>query len=210
MRKLYIFFPIATTLSSQLSWSHYLELLKVEEKVKRDFYMKECIESRWSVRELQRQKNSLLYERLTLSTNKKEVLRLSREGKILGDVKDFIKDPFVLEFLDIKENTNYLENDLEKNILNHLKEFLLELGKGFSFIGNQVRITIGEAEGHNWWCVMYPPLCIPAAENVEGDTDTAEDYFKADQVDMMEHPEDYEIRFKCLDVFKKIKNKLKF
>ena len=144
MRKLYIFFPIATTLSSQLSWSHYLELLKVEEKVKRDFYMKECIESRWSVRELQRQKNSLLYERLTLSTNKKEVLRLSREGKILGDVKDFIKDPFVLEFLDIKENTDYLENDLEKNILNHLKEFLLELGKGFSFIGNQVRITIGE------------------------------------------------------------------
>lgn len=73
-----------------------------------------------------------------------------------------------------------------------------------------LRITIGEAEGHNWWCVMYPPLCIPAAENVEGDTDTAEDYFKADQVDMMEHPEDYEIRFKCLDVFKKIKNKLKF
>lgn len=73
-----------------------------------------------------------------------------------------------------------------------------------------LRITIGEAEGHNWWCVMYPPLCIPAAENVEGDTDTAEDYFKADQVDMMKHPEDYEIRFKCLDVFKKIKNKLKF
>ena len=141
MRKFYIIFPIATKLSSQLSWSHYLELIKIEEEPKRSFYLKECINSMWSVRELQRQRDSLLYERLTLSSNKDKVLELSKEGQVLRESKDLVKDPFVLEFLDIKENTKYLESDLEKNILEHLKDFLLELGKGFSFIGNQVRLT---------------------------------------------------------------------
>ena len=144
MRKFYIYFPITTTLSSQLSWSHYLELLKIEEKPKRKFYMHECINSRWSVRELQRQRNSLLYERLLLSTDKKSVLELAKNGQVLRNSKDLVKDPFVLEFLDIKENTRYLESDLEKNILEHLKEFLLELGKGFSYVGNQVRLTLEE------------------------------------------------------------------
>ena len=144
MRKFYIIFPIATTLSSQLSWSHYLELIKIEEEPKRNFYLKECINSMWSVRELQRQKDSLLYERLILSADKEKVLELSQEGQILRESKDLVKDPFVLEFLDIKENTKYLEMDLEKNILEHLKEFLLELGKGFSYVGNQVRLTLEE------------------------------------------------------------------
>ena len=144
MRKFYIIFPIATTLSSQLSWSHYLELIKIEEEPKRNFYLKECINSMWSVRELQRQKDSLLYERLILSADKEKVLELSQEGQILRESKDLVKDPFVLEFLDIKENTKYLETDLEKNILEHLKEFLLELGKGFSYVGNQVRLTLEE------------------------------------------------------------------
>ena len=144
MRKFYIYFPIATTLSSQLSWSHYLELLKIEEEPKRKFYMHECINSRWSVRELRRQRASLLYERLLLSTDKKSVLELAENGQLLRNSKDLVKDPFVLEFLDIKENTRYLESDLEKNILEHLKEFLLELGKGFSYVGNQVRLTLEE------------------------------------------------------------------
>jgi hypothetical protein len=144
MRKFYIYFPIATTLSSQLSWSHYLELLKIEEEPKRKFYMHECINSRWSVRELQRQRASLLYERLLLSTDKKSVLELAENGQVLRNSKDLVKDPFVLEFLDIKENTRYLESDLEKNILEHLKEFLLELGKGFTYVGNQVRLTLEE------------------------------------------------------------------
>ena len=144
MRKFYIYFPIATTVSSQLSWSHYLELIKIEEEPKRNFYLNECINSKWSVRELQRQKDSLLYERLALSADKEKVLELSEKGQILKTSKDLVKDPFVLEFLDIKENTNYLESDLEKNILEHLKEFLLELGKGFSYVGNQVRLTLGE------------------------------------------------------------------
>ena len=136
MRKFYVYFPIATTVSSQLSWSHYVELIKIEEELKRKFYLNECINSKWSVRELQRQRDSLLYERLTLSASREKVLELAEKGQVLKTVKDLIKDPFVLEFLDIKENTNYLESDLEKNIIEHLKEFLLELGKGFSYVGN--------------------------------------------------------------------------
>lgn len=151
MRKFYIYFPIATTLSSQLSWSHYLEIIKIEEEPKRNFYIKETINSRWSVRELQRQKDTLLYERLLLSANKEKELELSEKGQLLKNSKDLVKDPFVLEFLDIKENTNYLESDLEKNILEHLKEFLLELGKGFSYVGNQVRLTLEEEH-------FYPDL----------------------------------------------------
>ena len=144
MRKFYIYFPIATTVSSQLSWSHYLEILKVDEEPKRNFYIKETINSRWSVRELQRQIGSLLYERLLLSGDKNKVLELAEKGHELKESKDLVKDPFVLEFLDIKENTDYLESDLEKNILEHLKEFLLELGKGFMFVGSQVRLTLEE------------------------------------------------------------------
>ena len=144
MRKFYMYFPIATTVSSQLSWSHYSELIKIDEKSKRNFYLNECINSKWSVRELQRQIDTLLYERLTISADKEKILELSEKGQILKTSKDLIKDPFVLEFLDIKENTNYLEGDLEKNIIAHLKEFILELGKGFSYVGNQVRITLDD------------------------------------------------------------------
>ena len=144
MRKFYIYFPIATTVSSQLSWSHYLEIIKIEEEHKRNFYIKETINSRWSVRELQRQIGSLLYERLSLSANKDKILELAEKGQELKNSKDLVKDPFVLEFLDIRENTDYLESDLEKNILEHLKEFLLELGKGFMFVGSQIRLTLEE------------------------------------------------------------------
>ena len=144
MRKFYIMYPIWKTVSAKLSWSHYLELIKIDEEPKRNFYLNECINSRWSVRELERQIGSLLYERLVLSANKQKVLELDEKGHELKTSKDLVKDPFVLEFLDIKENTEYLESDLEKNILEHLKEFLLELGKGFMFVGSQVRLTLEE------------------------------------------------------------------
>ena len=98
-----------------------------------------------------KKKDSLLYERLILSANKEKILELSKKGQVLKSSKDLVKDPFVLEFLDIKENTEYLESDLEKNILEHIKEFLLELGKGFSYVGNQVRLTIEESH-------FYPDL----------------------------------------------------
>jgi len=126
-------------------------LLKIDYEPKRNFYLHECINSRWSVRELQRQRNSMLYERLCIYRDKEKVLELSEKGQVILEGKDIIKDPFVLEFLDIKENNSYLESDLEKNILEHLKEFLLELGKGFSYVGNQVRITLDEEH-------FYPDL----------------------------------------------------
>lgn len=151
MRKFYIIYPIWKTVSSKLSWSHYLELIKIDEEAKRNFYFNECINSKWSVRELGRQRDSLLYERLTIYADKGKAKKLSEKGQVLKTSKDLIKDPFVLEFLGIKENTKYLESDLEKNIIEHLKEFLLELGKGFSYIGNQVRITLGEEH-------FYPDL----------------------------------------------------
>ena len=151
MRKFYLSYPIWKTVSAKLSWSHYLELIKITEEPKRNFYLNECINSKWSVRELQRQRDSLLYERLTLSSDKEKIQELSLKGQILKTSKDLVKDPFVLEFLDIKENTNYLETDLEKNIIEHLKEFLLELGKGFSYVGNQVRLTLDEEH-------FYPDL----------------------------------------------------
>lgn len=153
MRKFYCLFPIRSTVLNELSWSHYLEILKIDEEPKRNFYIKEAINSRWSVRELQRQRDSLLYERLSLSADKEKVLELAEKGQVLESSKDLVKDPFVLEFLDIKENTNYLETDLEKNILEHLKEFLLELGKGFMFVGSQVRLTLGEEH-------FYPDLVL--------------------------------------------------
>lgn len=136
MRQFYISFPIRSSVMNELSWTHYLELIRIRDELKRNFYMKECINSNWSVRELARQINSLLYERLTLSKDRDIVLELSQKGQIFKTSKDLIKDPFVLEFLDIKENTNYLETDLESNILSHLKEFMLELGKGFMFVGS--------------------------------------------------------------------------
>lgn len=142
MRKLYLYYPKRTTMLSQLTWSHYLELIKIDDESKRNFYMNECINSNWDVRELQRQRTTLLYERIANSKDESKLLELSIKGHNIYENKDIIKDPFVLEFLDIKESTNYLESDLEKNILEHLKEFLLELGKGFTFVGNQVRITI--------------------------------------------------------------------
>ena len=144
MRKFYLLYPNWQTVSAKLSWSHYLELIKIDEEPRRNFYLNECINSSWSVRELQRQRDSLLYERLIISADKEKILELSEKGQVLKSSKDLVKDPFVLEFLDIKENTDYLESDLEKNIIEHLKEFLLELGKGFSYVGNQVRLTLEE------------------------------------------------------------------
>lgn len=144
MRSFYNCYPIRATLSHELEWSHYVELVKIENKKARQFYMQEIINSNWSVRELQRQKNSLLYERLILSKDKGKIKELSKKGQVINSPEDLIKQPLILEFLNIKENITYSENDLEKSLIKHLKEFLLELGKGFSFIGNQQRLKIGD------------------------------------------------------------------
>ena len=143
MRKIYLAFPKSETLSHKLSWSHYFEILKAEDSLEIDFYIRQCEKDNWSVRELKRQMKSLLYHRLALGKDKEEIQALSQKGQDIQKAEDIIKDPYVLEFLDISNSKNYLEGELEDQIITHLQSFLLELGKGFSFIGRQYRISIG-------------------------------------------------------------------
>jgi predicted nuclease of restriction endonuclease-like (RecB) superfamily len=135
-------------LSFQLSWTHYFHLLKIENESERNFYEIEASANNWSVREMQRQINAALYERLSLSKDKKGIKKLSSKGQILERSTDVIKDPYVLEFLDLKEDNRYSESDLETAIINKLEHFMLELGKGFLFEGRQRRFTM---EGHHFY-----------------------------------------------------------
>lgn len=142
MRRFYIYFPIWQTLSAKLGWSHYVELIGIKNDSERSFYEKQCVNENWSVRELQRQKNSSLFQRLALSKNKAEIISLAEQGQIIDKGEDIIKDPYVLEFLNISENEIISEKHLEQKIIDNLQQFLLELGKGFAFIGRQYRITL--------------------------------------------------------------------
>jgi len=142
MRLFYIKYPKSETVSHQLSWSHYFELLKIEDNLERSFYEKQCIKDRWSNRELKRQKNSALFSRLALSKDKKGIIQLSKKGQIIEDAKDLVKDPYILEFLKLPEYYKYSEKELEQKIIDNLQMFLLELGKGFTFVKRQFRITL--------------------------------------------------------------------
>ncbi|MBN1824121.1 MAG: DUF1016 family protein [Endomicrobiales bacterium] len=130
------------TLSRILTWSHYCELLKEDDLKSRAFYEIEAAENGWSTRELRRQMDSMLYERLCLSKNKKKVKELSRKGQMIEKPEDAIKDPYILEFLGLKEESSYTENQLEQAVIEKLQHFLLEMGKGFAFVARQRRITI--------------------------------------------------------------------
>ncbi|MGX7087799.1 PDDEXK nuclease domain-containing protein [Gemelliphila palaticanis] len=146
MRRFYLTYQKFQTVSGKLSWSHYSELLSISEDSKRSFYERECENSNWSVRELKRQINTSLYERLLLSQgteNKNKVLELALKGQEIQSSKDIIKDPYVFEFLGIPEEKPILESDLEKALINHIEKFLLELGRGFMFVGSQQRVTLG-------------------------------------------------------------------
>ncbi len=146
MRRFYLEYPKQQTLSVKLSWSHYCELLSINNIDERNFYEKECINSNWSVRELKRQLETSLFERLLLSegkNNKKKVYELSKVGQTLNTPLDVLKEPYVFEFLGVKENKPILEKNLEQKLVKHIEEFLLELGKGFMFVGTQQRITLG-------------------------------------------------------------------
>lgn len=127
-----------------LSWSHYLQLMRITNVDERHFYEIESAKNDWSLSELKRQFNSSLYERLALSKDKKAVARLANEGQIVESPQDLIKDPYVLEFLGLPELPNYSETELESKIINNLQKFLLELGTGFTFVGRQVRFTFEE------------------------------------------------------------------
>ena len=146
MRTFYLRYSISQTVSAEfkLSWSHYLILMRMEDIDARKFYEIEAIENNWSLRELKRQVNSSLYERLVLSKDKEKVKELSVKGQIIEKAQDVIKDPYILEFLGLDEKSDYSENKLETEIINKLEMFLLELGKGFTFVGRQVRFTFDE------------------------------------------------------------------
>ncbi len=146
MRQFYLTYEKGQTASDEfnLSWSHYLMLMRIDNPEERSFYEKEAIANNWSLRELKRQFNSALYERLALSRDKKGVKQLAEKGQIIETPQDSLKDPYVLEFVGLKENSKYSETELEQKLIDRLEHFLLELGKGFAFIGRQVRFTFEE------------------------------------------------------------------
>ncbi len=128
----------------KLSWSHYLFLMRIDNIEERNFYEIEAIDNNWSLRELRRQFDTSLYERLALSRDKIGIKELSAKGQIIEKAKDSLKDPYILEFVGLHENEKYSESELEQKIINKLEQFLLELGKGFTFVGRQVRFTFDE------------------------------------------------------------------
>lgn len=146
MRLLYLNNPICQSLSGKLSFTHYCELFSVSDQNARSFYQQESINSNWSVRELKRQIETSLFERLLLSNgnaNKEKVLALANQGVQYSNPNDILKDPYVFEFLGVPENKPMLEKDLEKALIVKIEKFLLELGRGFMFVGSQQRITLG-------------------------------------------------------------------
>lgn len=141
-RQFYRTFPIASALRTQFNWTHYKNLISIDNKDKREFYIAETEKNNWTARQLERQINSQLFERLLLSNDVKDVLAVAREEKLPTDAKEIIKDPMVLEFLGLKREAAYYEKDLESAIITHLHDFLLEIGNGFSFVARQKRIHL--------------------------------------------------------------------
>jgi len=157
MRQFYRVFPIPHTLCAQLSWSHYRLLMKVEDQPRREFYARECVEASWSVRQLERQINSFFYERL-LATRKSGRESVRGEIQTLEPKTDpdyILKDPYIMEFLDLKENRDYRESDLEQTLIDKIQDFLLELGRGFSFVARQKRLTTEGGEHYYIDLVFY-------------------------------------------------------
>ena len=141
MRQFYLTFPNGYALRSELSWTHYRLLMRVENENAREFYMQEAVKSQWSTRQLERQINSFFYERLLSSKNKEQVAAEIQTLEPAKKPEDVIRDPYVLEFLGLPPNDDFYESDLEQALITHLQKFLLELGRGFSFVARQKRIT---------------------------------------------------------------------
>src|SRR3989344_703469 len=142
MRQFYLKYQKFQTVSGKLSWSHYAELLSIEEDLSRQFYENQSLKENWSVRELNRQINSALFHRIALSKDKNEIINISKKGIIVNTAKDIVRDPYILEFLDMPEKYKYSEKELEHKLIDNLQMFLLELGKGFTFVKRQFRITL--------------------------------------------------------------------
>jgi predicted nuclease of restriction endonuclease-like (RecB) superfamily len=142
MRLLYLRYPISQKPSHLLSWSHYVELLKLDDELERSFYEKQAVAERWSVPELKRQKSAALFLRLAASQDKAGILQLAEQGQIVTQPSDLLREPYIFEFLKIPEPHQVSETQLETQLCDHLQQFLLELGKGFTFVGRQYRVTI--------------------------------------------------------------------
>ena len=154
MRRFFLSYEKQQTVSVKLSWSHYCELLLISDEQKRSFYEKECTNARWSVRELKRQIDSSLFERLLLSSgdaNKEKVLSLAMNGNEIAKPEDIIRDPYVFEFLGLPEDKPFFESDLEAALVAQIEKFLLELGRGFMFVGTQRRVTFNN---HHYYVDM--------------------------------------------------------
>lgn len=145
-RRFYRMYPIANALRSQLNWTQYRLFIQIEDPYKREYYELESVNNAWTARETERQINSMLYERLLLSNDKESVLAVARKERIPESPTEIIKDPMVLEFLGLHRETSYYEKDLEGAILSHLTDFLLEMGKGFSFVARQKRLLLEDDE----------------------------------------------------------------
>ena len=146
MRKFYLAYQICETLSHILTWSHYFQILKADNELEIKFYTKQCEKENWSVRELKRQMNSMLFHRLALSKDKAGVLAIAEKGAEIQKPEDMIKEPFVFEFFGIPQQEQYLEGELEEKIIQNLESFLLELGKGFAFVKRQYRLPVGNRQ----------------------------------------------------------------
>lgn len=150
MRQFYLTFPNGHALRDELSWTHYRLLMKVENDNAREFYMQEAVKSQWSTRQLERQINSFFYERLLSSKNKEQVANEIQTLEPGKNPEDIIRDPYVLEFLGLNPNDDFFESDLEQALITHLQKFLLELGRGFSFVARQKRITFDGRHFRIW------------------------------------------------------------
>lgn len=148
MRKFYLKYPNCQTVSDKLSWSHICELIKLDDDLERSFYERQTVNENWSVRELQRQIDSALFLRLAVSRDKEGVLSLAQRGIEVQKPEDVIKSTYTLEFLNLPESNQYTESDLEQRLIDNLQKFLLELGKGFTFVGRQYKITVNNIHYH--------------------------------------------------------------
>lgn len=142
IRRLYLFFPIGGTVSHQLTWSHYYEILKADDPLEVAFYAKACEQENWSIRELRRQMKSMLFHRLAAGKNKNGIQQLATKGSEIQTPEDIIKDPFVLEFLGFSKRKTPNETDIETALVNNLSRFMLELGKGFTYLGRQYHFSL--------------------------------------------------------------------
>jgi len=145
-RQFYQVYPIWNALRSELNWLQYRLLIRIEDATKREYYELEAVKNHWSGREMERQINSLFYERLLLSTDKKSMMEIAREERLPEKPEEVIKDPMVLEFLGLENRATYRESELESALIEHMENFLLELGNGFAFVARQKRITLDDDE----------------------------------------------------------------